>query len=383
MKSIELSRSVLLVLGLCFSLQSFAQEACNAGDSRQRELQSQMMEASKTQPSVTQIIFKDYKLNETEAAEPCKNCSPPHPVVTNVNDIKGKILRYPHAPQLAFRDECLISANKNEAPTPQVSCKKNSAGKWQGTSSMGNDMCITKSFLKYQNAVISSFAGCAKIMGFEGIDYSSIYEKFSLESTFRPNYNSSNGVGSGQLVEIFIKDVQQNHRGVPFMKRIAQSTAPECEAAKIIAKKDLVNSPLRSDLCEFTRPGEGLERNVLYSLIGTETVWKKNLEPAMKDYLRAHVNHPKLSKIKTYVQTTAYGRGGIAEAKAAIRRLKGMTPDQFASTMEKPLRTRNGGLLNRYTSEIRARLNEIAARLPESISSIFKSAGGDACLTSF
>jgi len=350
---------------------------CVSGQPSSTNLVEQLTNA-KANNSLTKLIYEKYKLGvKTEANAPCSECGGSlNKLPEGLKEVRSTTLHSPEPPTLAFKQECLeVSNTSSSSSAPQISCPSGNQGK-------GN-MCITSEQLTYQNAVISSFVNCAVKEGFTGIDLNAIFQKLSIESGFRPQYASGNGAGIGQLTSIFVEDVHQKHRGYKYMKRIAESKTSDCDAAKMIAKPDLDHKPRFSDKCAFTSVGEGFERNVLYSLIGTTTVWEASLEPKLRPYLKKHAKDSNIEEVKKLTVMNAYGSAGPAGAAAAIRRLSAYPPSDFARLMKKPLMTRSGRNLTQYTSNIEKRQNVIGKNLTGDLKKDFANSGAAACLNPY
>lgn len=355
---------------------------CVSGSSDSKNIINQLKEA-KQKTKLTQIIYNQYHLNKkTEAATTVDPTCPTGDCLTaSVKSepflkVRSAVLRAPEAPQLAFKNECLLASTSFTAGAPEISCPT-------GTKSKTINQCITQEQVTYQNAVLSSFVNCAIKEGFTGVSLNSIFQKFSLESGFKPQYVSGDGTGMGQLTSIFIDDIHQKHRGFKYLKKIAHSTSPDCEAAKQIASQDILAKPNFSNKCAFTSVGEGLERNILYSLVGTNTLWEMNIEPKMRGYLNKYSQDPKINEAKELALMNAYGRGGPAAANTAIRRLSRFTPEEFIKRMKKPLYTENKNNLTFYTSNITTRQKRIADKLTEPLKTEFSKSGADACLNTY
>ncbi|MBC7464356.1 MAG: hypothetical protein H7256_00045 [Bdellovibrio sp.] len=369
----------LFVFSAVYSFGVQADDLCVSGNASSTSLIDQLNKA-KTSNKLTQIIYQKYNLGakqEATAQPVCTDCSSTAmKIPETIKTAQSSALHSPEPPTLAFKQECLVVSNtSSSASAAQIACPS-------GTRAKGN-MCITNEQLTYQNAVISNFVNCAVKEGLTGIDLNAIFQKLSIESGFRPQYSSGNGTGMGQLTSTFIDDIHQKHRGYKYMKKIADSTNPDCDAAKLIASPDLKSKPKFSNKCEFISTGEGFERNILYSLIGTTTVWEMNLEPKLRPYLKKHASDSNIDDVKQLSVMNAYGSGGPAAAAAAIRRLSARSPAEFVKGMKKPLKTMSGKNLTQYTSNIEKRQNKIGDKLPEPIKSEFAKVGADACINPF
>lgn len=357
-----------------FSLISNAENTCISGTPSQSSMVTQMTQA-KSKSAVTDIIYKQYQLNKgTQGKAPCVECSGsaakrPEDLAKVSSSIQG----IPDAPKLVFNPTCLIKSAEYKVATKEVICPGGKKTK---------NICQTEEILTYQNAVISSFMSCAKKLNMQTISPDILYRLYSLESGFKPQFASKNGVGLGQLTSIFVKDVHQAWRGGEYVDKIAKTDLKECEAAKVIAKKDLNgHSPLLSNSCAYIQIGEGMERNILYTMIGLANSWDKDLLPKMSSYVKRYANHPNLEEVKSLTMAAAYSAGGRAAGRAIASRLSGLAPDAYVKAIKKPMyRTKGRGTLNPYILNMDKRQKEIGAKFTDSLKSKFEKEGSKACV---
>ncbi len=373
------------------SFSTSAQETCLSGKKENGNLITQLNMAKAKSP-VTEIIYKQYKLKDAtlvEASPKCAECEKDKKLMEPPKEIEGLSSRLngaPSAPTLVFKPECLATSNTFSAGTNEVACPHGE--KMKANKSKNNGLCITNEIMTYQNAVISSFLSCARRSGLTTFSASSLYKMFSIESAFKPQYASRGGVGMGQLTSIFVEDIHQPWRGRKFLEKISKSDLQECEAAKLIAQEDLLSKPKIADTCSFIQSGKGLERNILYSLVGMANSWEKDIEPKLKSYLEKNKNNPLIDEVKDIALVNAYGHGGRVAARALISRLESLPPEKFLDRVKKPLsfskRLTNGKMqsinLNGYSVGMAERQEKINAKLPEPLKSEHKNQGALACV---
>lgn len=366
---------ILLITGLLLSSTfANAQVACVSGSPSQSSMVLQMSQA-KAKSSVTDIIYKQYQLRaSTQAKAPCVECNAatakrPEDLAQVSSSIQG----IPAAPKMIFNPACLKEAAEYKVGTKEIACPGGKKTK---------NICQTEEMLTYQNAVVSSFMSCANKLNLQTVSPAVLYRIYSLESGFKPQFASKNGVGLGQLTSIFVKDVHQAWRGGEYLNKIAMSDLKECEAAKVIAKKDMNgrNPPL-SNSCAYIQLGEGMERNILYTMIGMATSWEKDLLPKMKSYVQKYANHPALEEVKSLTMASAYSAGGRAAGRAIASRLGHLAPDAYLKAIKKPLyRTKGRGTLNPYVLNMDKRQNEISTSFVAPLKSLFEKEGSKACV---
>ncbi len=365
------------ILGLLLSSQNaLSQEKCVSGKPQNTNLLDQLKSAQ-SKSEVTKIIYDQYQLNKTEGAAVCETCRASSSTEDQARKIQDSVEKIPKAPELVFKTECLKASNQFSASEPELACpaKETEKAKKIPHTKSSPQLCMNENFLKYENAVISNFVGCTMREGLKGIDASSLFKLYSVETGFKPQYFSRNGRGLGQLTGIFIDDIYQHDT----LSKIAESTQPECAAAKLIAQKDRTKKPDKMNGCNFGSVGDGLERNILYSLIGLNTFYKR-LEPTLASYLDKYSDDPKITEVRNLALLNAYGPKGPAGAKATIRRFSGLKPAQFIEQMSKPLKLKNNDNLTIYTSRIKAREEELQKKLPEQLQKDYKNKGAAACI---
>lgn len=380
----------LFVVSFIFSisLSSFAENQCISGSPENSLLNDQLAAAQKQQ-GITHHICQKYSLySTTEAASGCVECASS----AGKGNFKQQGELRPigmSSSKLLYKDECLTVAGSVLAHAKEIKCPEGKTGYY--------NQCVSPSLLKYENAVISDFLSCMKKVRPDfPISAEGIFEMLSLESGFKPSYASTNGVGIGQLVSIFVKDISQEHRGRRILKEVADSKDPDCAAAQVLAFKDTQNPNhtvqlTKSNRCAFTQVGEGMERNILYSLVGMANAWELDLAPVMKRFNERSQKDPKYSTDEKFRDNVAraqelavlnsYGHGGRAAARAAARRLSRLSPEAFVKAIKKPLRVEEDDeSLTSYITTMQSRQRQLVSKFDEPIKSEFGKSGAKACL---
>ncbi len=370
---------ILLVLSATlFATQFTFANQCISGNPNVTELLDQMKAASKNTESPAFHIFQAYKKEEKPEGQllvtgicQTEECKVKTDQLNDLKKIAAAKENMLSAPNLLLNTDCLVAGSKFKASSTQISCPS-------GNRSKNFNFCINRDFLEYQNAIISSFMSCVTKMGIKTLDAGHLMKMYTLESGFRPNYAYPGGVGIGQLTSIFVKDIHQAHRGRKYLNKIATSDRAECKAAKIISERDLKKQPRHSDNCAFVSVGEGLERNILYSILGTATAWEKNIEPKLRKYFAKYKDHPQLEEVKNLALLNSYGPAG--HALGALERLSKYQPDRFVQAMKKPQATERGDL-TKYIQRIEARQSVMAkTMLAEPLKSQYAKNGVKACV---
>ena len=356
-----------------------AAEQCLSGTPGNNHLMLQLARVKNTSP-ISSAITKKYNLESTPtdpAGLPCATCQqgPGSDPLSSGNLKTAEIMRQidPDA-RLLMKTECLNVSGKVDAPTSELKCP-------EGKVSPKHNFCFNSNLMRYQNAVITDFYKCIKKLTNLPLTPSGLFEMYSLESGFKPHYAYSGGVGIGQVTGIFVDDINQKHRGFKIMDKVAKSSEPDCAIAKQIAAKD-VKKPVRlnNNRCKFVEYGEGMERNVLYTMLGMANAWDKDLEPLLEGYLKKHNGNPAMPRAMELALLNGYGPGGRAAARAAIRRLTKVSPTEFINRMKKPMSGTKGGNLTSYIGKMQKRQNQLVKDMPLALKTEYTDKGARACI---
>lgn len=380
MNKIKFTFACALVSSLFTLTAQAAGEQCLSGTPGKNHLLTQLAKVKSTSPISKALTFK-YNLESGSGASaipgvPCASCQQgpgSDPLsVGNMNTANTLRQISPDA-GLLLNTECLNVSGKVDAPTSELKCP-------EGKVSPKHNFCFDSNLMRYQNAVITDFYKCVKKLTNLPLTPAGLFEMYSLESGFKPHYAYSGGVGVGQLTGIFVDDINQKHRGFKILDKVAKSGEADCAVAKQIAAKD-VKQPIRlsQNRCKFVEYGEGMERNVLYTMIGMANSWNKDLEPLMESYIKKNKGNPAMPRAMELALLNGYGPGGRAAARAAIRRLTKLTPTQFINTMNKPMGSTKGGSLNSYIGKMQKRQKQLLADMSPALKAEYTNQGARAC----
>lgn len=370
----------ILVIAALFPLTALAAEQCLSGTSGNNHLISQLALVKNTSP-ISRELTKKYNLESDHAAPaaglPCAACQqgPGSNPLSLGNHATAQVLRQiaPDA-RLLMNTQCLSAAGKVDAPTSELKCP-------EGKLSQKHNFCFDSNLMRYQNAVITDFYKCIKKLTNLPLTPAGLFEMYSLESGFKPHYAYAGGVGIGQLTGIFVDDINQKHRGFSILKKVADTSDTDCDIAKKIASKD-IKTPVRlnKNRCKFVEYGEGMERNVLYTMIGMANSWAKDLEPLMDNYIKKNTGNPALPRATELALLNGYGPGGRAAARAAIRRLTKLSPVEFVNRINKPMGGTKGTNLTTYIGKMQKRQKQLLADMSPSLRNEYTQKGARACI---
>lgn len=410
------------------TLIAFAQTQCVSGRPEKTHLIEQLNLAKK-KSSITKKIYKKYKLDRNQIETPktpkekCENSSvttytelqaqvddilsslkldeietqKPAPIEDHSdqfievdsntrNNASSKPKKHLAQP-LLFNTNCMKAGNQFEiSGVSEVICPEDEKIK----KSKLNNSCLTEEILTYQNAVITNLYNCMKSLNQAAITPDHLFKLYNREAGFNPHYHSVRGRGIGQLTSVFVHNNHQAHRGGAIMEQVQTSTTSQCEIAKKIADKAITKPPLqiRNDdikfdgYCAFTSIGDGLELNILYTLVGLASSWKYDVEPLLREYMEKYESQSEaLKEIKSLVLLNAYGASGPVAAIAALKRLRGLAPKEFIKQIQKPMVTEESStLLNKYILDLNSRASELHKKLPIGLQAEYDEAGDNACI---
>lgn len=348
------------------SLYAQNDNLCVSGNPQRPELIHQLLKA-KNSSDVSKHLVDKYNL--TPGMEAQAVCTTGHCAKPQYAEFRDFL-----QDKFTFKPECVSAIANIQTGSNELKCPENKKGKFS--------FCSTKETLFYQNAVLTDFYRCVSKISELPISPNILFKMYALESGFKPAYTNIGGTGAGQLTSIFIDDIHQKHRGRGLLSSISNSTDSECTAAKMIAEKDLKQKPSFSNKCNFTEYGGGFERNILYSLVGLNTKWNKDVKPHLKNYLEKHKSNPKLQEATEKLLLNGYGAGGIAAAKATIRATRSLKPEKMIEALDKPIRSSSGKMMNDYLVRMAKKQKDVQSLLKEPFKSEFKSKGVDACIES-
>lgn len=356
-----------------------AGDQCLSGTPGNNHLIQQLGRA-KNSSQITAKLTHKYNLEHAPVEPPLAGCAscqqgPGSGPLSLNNKATAELLRKmaPDA-RLLLRTDCLSASGQVDAPTTELKCP-------EGKLSSKYNFCFDSNLMRYQNAVITDFYKCVKKLTNLPLTPAGLFEMYSLESGFKPHYAYNGGVGIGQLTGIFVDDINQKHRGFGILKKVANTSDADCEIAKKIAEKD-IKKPVRlnNNRCKFVEYGEGMERNVLYTLIGMANSWDKDIEPAMEKYIAKHKGNPALPRATELALLNGYGPGGRAAARAAVRRLTKLSPTQFINQIQKPMSGSKGSNLTSYLGKMQKRQKQLLNDMSAEQRTAYNKEGARSCV---
>ncbi|NUN05656.1 MAG: hypothetical protein HUU57_07835 [Bdellovibrio sp.] len=197
--------------------------------------------------------------------------------------------------------------------------------------------CLDQSSVDYMHFAINEALKCFAAE-FKPIDTRFILKKYNNETAFNFFLSYGGGKGLGQLTSAPTLDIGGGNAEY-ILKDIVNSESPACEPFKNVAKNDLKNGPPRlassANVCAWVSPGEGLTRNLIYSLGYYVHLRDKFILPVLRRRAPALANNSGLADDFTLI---SYGPDGLKEAKSLMDALKvsdKSNPDKIRLELEK------------------------------------------------
>lgn len=227
------------------------------------------------------------------------------------NQIQSSI---PKAPKI--KRECIQASMTRSPGNDGHICSQGKATSY-GTAGGKTLQCVNNNMVDYVTFSVNSAIQC--MTPDKLIDSRVIYKKLNNETGFNSSLAARGGVGIGQLTTPAIKELADPTlgKGRYILEDIKNSTRPECQPFKHIATKDLEDRPRVQNTCDWVSPGDGLARNLMYS-IGYYLVMRDH-------YVTPEISKrsPALARNKSLVSdltAVAYGAEGLDHVKWLLRR---------------------------------------------------------------
>lgn len=181
-----------------------------------------------------------------------------------------------------------------------------------GTAGGRSLQCVNNDMVDYVTFAVNNAIQCMTPESL--IDSRVIYKKLNNETGFNSSLAARGGVGIGQLTTPAIKELADENlgKGRYILENIAQSTKPECRAFKHIAEKDLQSRPRVQNTCDWVSPGDGLARNLIYSVGYYLVMRDQYVIPALSKRSPALTSNASLVSDFTAI---AYGAEGLDHVK--------------------------------------------------------------------
>ncbi len=265
-----------------------------------------------------------------------------------------------------IRKDCIVSAMKRNPGNTGYVCEyagdqnpigydpgKQSVLKSYGRASGPTAQCVDDKMTDYIHFAVNSAIQC--LSGVGKIDSKTLFRKINNESAFNISVASGGGLGIGQMTTDAVKEMTdpQLGKGRYVLDHVSASNDPSCNGFKEVATQDLKTSPSTSvsNRCAWLSPGDGLARNLMYSIGYYLTMRDKYIVPALKRRAPDLANNEDVVNDLTSV---SYGAEGIKHAKNLIRKFRVKNGTNVAELRKK---IRGGSV---YLKAIESKMREVS-----------------------
>lgn len=269
-----------------------------------------------------------------------------------------------------IRKDCIVAAMKRNPGNQGYVCgyagdqnpigsntakntAKQSVLKLYGKASGPTAQCVDSKMTDYIHYAVNTAIQC--LSGVGKIDSKTLFRKINNESAFNISVASDGGLGIAQMTTNAVEEMTDSKlgKGRYVLEHVASSRDPSCTGFKDVAIQDLKNSPStrESNRCAWLSPGDGLARNLMYSIGYYLTMRDKYLVPALKQLAPDLANNEALVNDLTSV---SYGAEGIKHAKNLLRRFR-VTNGTNVAELRKNIR---GGSV--YLKAIESTMREVS-----------------------
>lgn len=266
------------------------------------------------------------KFRTEKPSEPCLPCGSQGHRQKMIPDLKA--LRDFIQPS-KIKKECIVASLQRETAGTGYSC---ATGHPQAFDNAGATApCLNSSVADFLHYSLNQALSCLSPKE-DPVDPRQILQKINNETAFHFFLASKAGVGQGQLTSYPVKEIagwyNQKKEFIPgqayyLMEKLMASKNPACDPFKKIVSKDAKTPPplpgTKANYCRWLSVGEGLGRNLFYSLAYYIYVRDQIVKEELKEKAPALVKNKELVNALTLI---SYGPQGPAEARSLIHTLR-------------------------------------------------------------
>lgn len=243
-------------------------------------------------------------------------------------------------------------------PTPKegksgFSATTQSVQRSYGTAAGKTLQCVTKDMVNYLSYAVNSAIQC--LSPEDPIDSRVIFKKLNNETAFNPSIAWNGGVGIGQITSIAADEISNKKRGKGnyLLEEVANSQKPECEGFKSVALKDLKARPPihKQNRCAWVSPGDGLARNLIYSIGYYLVMRDQYIKPALQNRSGELLNNRELISDLTAI---SYGAEGLEHTLWLLQKHR-VNEKTTAEDLQKKIRKGS-----KYLANIKDKMHEVS-----------------------
>lgn len=262
-----------------------------------------------------------------------------------------------------IKKECIVAAMKRNPGNKGYICDyegragtdagKQIVPRYYGKASGETAQCVDKNMTDYIHYAVNSAIQC--LSGVGKVDSKTVFRKINNESAFNISVASDGGVGMAQLTSIAVAEMLDKDlgKGRYVLEHISKSSDSACSGFKDVAIQDLKKSPSTSvdNRCAWLSPGDGLARNLMYSIGYYLTMRDKYLVPLLK---RKAPNLVQDEALMNDLTSIAYGAEGINHARGLLRKFR-VSNKTNSVELRKKIRANSV-----YLKAIKSKMKEVA-----------------------
>ncbi len=238
-----------------------------------------------------------------------------------------------------IKEACLISSLKRVAGSEGYTCAsgENVSGNNRARRISATRQCITQDMVSYIQVSVQNAMKCVSDASGVPVDGATLYQKINNESAFQFFQSNRGGTGMGQLTSWPIRDMFQARRGLysAVLEKIQNSAESACESFKSIVENDRKPNGAtlypRNKICKYVSPGEGMNRNLLYSLVYMSNLKDQVLRLLPQGFLASGQRDlGERIRLIERLALVGYGPEGMAKARGMARSIRSNTNMQAA-----------------------------------------------------
>jgi hypothetical protein len=277
------------------------------------------------------LAFKQYQKRMTVQRAHCApDETPVIPLNQNRKDLGDVASACMPAPP-RIKAECIKGGLNRNTGGEGYSCVNGKPVKFSNVGE--SSTCLNRTAVDYITYSVNLAIECMSTPE-EPIDPRVVLKKLNSESGFNYFLAQAGGKGIGQLIEDPVMDMAgwwdkdedtgkvkwHEGNGKPILRAVVDSTNPACAPFKQVIEDELDQSPpplpgSKANYCTWIGTGDGLARNLVYSLGYYMLARDRYIEPTLRARAPQLANNP---AVLNYFTLVAYGPKGQAESKALM-----------------------------------------------------------------
>jgi len=297
---------------------------CVAGSEAHREVANSFHQFNEPATQRFQQMVQNGQRPWCDSASAFSPTSNQRDAARNLSSVANQLQQQnPGEQAFPIQPRCLIAALSRQSGTSAFHCPNDGAGAGQRINS---NQCFTPPMVDFIHQSVGNALSCVKNATGISFDPITIFKKINNESGFRPFYSYNGGHGIGQLIGGTAAGIAQGRSDFgTIMSSIADSNDSSCSDFKNIIQSDRAN-PIRGSnaivqngRCRFLSMGQGMQRNLIYSLMLRASLSKTITARFKAQFPNQNMNSPQNKELVGNLINVGYGPGGPRAALALLR----------------------------------------------------------------